>query len=431
MDLEQALRTVNTRLHLPGTSTATLAQQVRGLAAPAHLRIWPVDELDGGAVLRPADVLLALAVATRPRYEADVHDAHAQWALLRYLGVFDIDGRDIALSPAGRRIVGNQRRVFSEEMGIGFAVCLARRWSVIGTSTPGSVMVLDVDVLLDPAGGGAFLPAVTVGSRRPDYVLVNADAGQVRLALLECKGTKIRSYVPRQLAAASEQLADLRIDGVELPGLAVGSLLANDTVEYFAVQRQPDPTGSQGDSFPAHGDVLHPWTLEDLPAAASYWSDPFIVRAVDPFGSAAEARSRISAPREPGEVLAAPVLAASWGVLADLAGNDVAVRRWADAAERVVPRRPRPRDEFAAPDGSLIRGVSNIVTLPGGRLEVVLGVLDYIDDALSNGDSDDILRAQRTSAANRGRIQRAAEVDVSAGVIAHGDDGSVLLLRPG
>lgn len=57
-------------------------------------------------------------------------------------------------------------------------------------------------------------------------------------------------------------------------------------------------------------------------------------------------------------------------------------------------------------------------------------MLDYIDDALSNGDSDDILRAQRASAADRGRMQRAVNVDVSAGVIAHGDDGSVLLLRP-
>lgn len=429
MDLEQALRTVSTHLHLPGTSNAKLAQQVRGLAAPAHRDLWPVDELDGGAVLRPADVLLALAVATRPRYEADVHDAHAQWALLRYLGVFDIDGRDIALSPAGRRIVGNQRRVFSEEMGIGFAVCLARRWSVVETSTPGSVMVLDVDVLLDQASGGMSLPEVTVGSRRPDYVLVNAGAGQVRLALLECKGTKIRSYVPRQLASASEQLGDFRVGGVQLPGLAVGSLLANDTVEYFAVQRLPDSNGS-GSDRPAHGDVLHPWTLEDLPAETSYRSDPFVVRAVDPFDSAAEARTRTSALREPGEILTAPVLAASWGVLADLAGNDVAVRRWADAAERVVPRGPRPRDEFAAPDGSTIRGVSNIVTLPGGRLEVVLGVLDYVDDALTNGNSDDILRAQRASAADRLRMQRATEVDVSEGVIAHGDDGAVLLLRP-
>lgn len=262
MDLEQALRTVSTQLRLPGTSSATLAQQVRGLAAPGHRDIWPVDELDGGAVLRPADVLLALAVATRPHYEADVYDAHAQWGLLRYLGVFDIAGRDIALSPAGRRIVGNQRRVFSEEMGIGFAVCLARGWSAIGMPTPGAVMVLDVDVLLDPASGGMSLPEITVGSRRPDYVLVNAGAGQVRLALLECKGTKVRSYVPKQLATASEQLGDFRVGGVQVPGLAVGSLVANDTVEYFAVQRPPDPNGSGGDRVPLHDEVLRPWTLE-------------------------------------------------------------------------------------------------------------------------------------------------------------------------
>lgn len=210
-------------------------------------------------------------------------------------------------------------------------------------------------------------------------------------------------------------------------GLAVGSLLARDTVKYFAVQRLPDPTGTADDRSPSHGDGLHPSTLEDLPADRSA---PFVVRAVDTFRSAADVRSDTSNLREPGEVLAARGLAASWGVLADLAGNDGAVRRWADAAERVVPRGLRPRDEVAAPDGSIIRGVSNIVTLPGGRLEVVLGVLDYIDDALSTGDSDDILRAQRDSAADRGRMQRAVDIDVSAGVIAHGDDGSVPLLRP-
>ncbi|WP_146179844.1 hypothetical protein [Micromonospora sp. RP3T] len=72
------------------------------------LGVRDVPALDGQATVRPLDVLLRLAVATKPQYQTDLYEAHRHWSLLRYLGLFDAgsDGQ-LCLSSAGRRIVGS------------------------------------------------------------------------------------------------------------------------------------------------------------------------------------------------------------------------------------------------------------------------------------------------------------------------------------
>ena len=71
--------------------------------------------LDGGIVLRPVEVVHALSYATRPRYQDDLLDMYRLWALIRYVGLFDLAyapaGLTLRLSDAGQRITGNQRRV--------------------------------------------------------------------------------------------------------------------------------------------------------------------------------------------------------------------------------------------------------------------------------------------------------------------------------
>jgi hypothetical protein len=137
------------------------------------------------------------------------------------------------------------------------------------------------------------------------------------------------------------------------------------------------------------------------------------------------------------EGVGAATLAASWSNVADFGANDDAFERWVGPSRRRRARDVRrQRREFV--DGDLrIHGTSNVIALPGGQLEAVLGVLDYVDDALTSGGSADILRAQA-----RAKSQAAADLEArsqAAGlddnelqtesVTAIGPDGSVLVLR--
>jgi hypothetical protein len=139
----------------------------------------PATGLDSGISLHPVDVVHALSYATRPRYQDDLLDMYLLWALIRYIGLFEFAfepyGVTLMLSDAGRRITGNQRRVTSEEMGIGFGVLLANQWFTRTGAAGLPIGIVDVDAALDDRyifAGGARYPVRAVGQRRPDYLLV-------------------------------------------------------------------------------------------------------------------------------------------------------------------------------------------------------------------------------------------------------------------
>ncbi len=428
MDLTTALRTVQRPFLLPGRSDAKLVESVRSkIAAPDHRDVLDVSGLDGGAVIRGEDVLLNLATATRPRYQDDVYDVHAQWALLRYIGVFaERDGSDerIGLSEAGQRIVGNQRRVMSEDLGIGFATLLSGGWLVPGGDAgEPTVTVVDVDVLLDDGGGYEF-EVEQVGKRRPDYLLIGRDADSgVHLGLLECKGTKARSNAITQLASASEQLAGLLVDGGHPRGLAVSSMVGNRGIEYFAVQREfPSPADLMETPRPsiAFDDVRFP----DRGSLRAVVDQRVTVAPADPVGR------RVGLSRDGVAALAGPAIATSWATLAQLAGNEEAADRWSIASRRHPDGpRSRARQDHPGPRGTTIRGTAQTVTLPGGQLEMVLGVLDYVDDALSSGDPAAVWEAQRRAAADRRRSDSPEPGGDDDVVATHADSGAALLLR--
>ncbi|WFE56577.1 hypothetical protein [Micromonospora sp. WMMD712] len=133
MDLRRALDIVAQPWTYFGVSDAQLCADVQACITD-ELGVRDVPALDGEATVRPLDVLLRLAVATKPQYQTDLYEAHRHWSLLRYLGLFDADpDGQLCLSSAGRRIVGSQRRVTSEELGIGFAVHRRRNgWRRVG-----------------------------------------------------------------------------------------------------------------------------------------------------------------------------------------------------------------------------------------------------------------------------------------------------------
>lgn len=206
--------------------------------------------LDGEATVRPVDVLLRLAVATKPQYQTDLYEVHRHWSLLRYLGLFDadLDGQ-LCLSSAGRRIGGNQRRVTSEELGIGFAIHRAEEWMANRWPNSTIARIVDIDVAL--ASGFIRTGAVTSSivqrrRRRPDYLMIAESLGsgdRYRYAVVECKGTKGWTYGLKQMASACGQLRGVTVAGRQPPGLAVGTVLADHWVYCRALELAPRRPG--------------------------------------------------------------------------------------------------------------------------------------------------------------------------------------------
>ncbi|GAA0404022.1 hypothetical protein GCM10009541_54020 [Micromonospora gifhornensis] len=427
MDLRRALDIVAQPWTYFGVSDAQLCADVQAYADD-DLGVRDVPALDGEAAVRPLDVLLRLAVATKPQYQTDLYEAHRHWSLLRYLGLFDSDSDGyLCLSSAGRRIVGNQRRVTSEELGIGFAVHRAQEWMAArwpGATTTG---VIDIDVALSSGVirvGGVTSSVVQRGRRRPDYLLIAESPGsedRYHYAVVECKGTKGWRYGLDQLASACVQLRGVAVESRQPPGLAVGTVLADDWVYCRALELSPGRRGHHESA-----------------------TDP--VKLPEPFGDAAEVHVEreaferiVHVDMDEGAPLSAEDLVgagmqASWASLADFAGNDYAFRRWAPPVfranlDRDVRARPQ-RVERQTRGGLDVVGVRNLITLPGGELEVVFGLAAEVDEALADRDADRVIEAQRRVAGQRAQERDVASREPGDDVTAVSDDGAVLMLIP-
>lgn len=215
MDLHQALYAINAPVHVRGTADHTLARWVEqtvtaGGPTTSHSQakaIGPAAGLENGVHLRAIDALHRLALVTGPRFQDDLHDVYARWALHRYLGTFDHAWPDrLVLSDPARRVAGNQRRVMSEELGIAIGLEITAEWLRTRFGRRAPVLFVDIDTALTEGGvpfGGRLLRVHQIDTVRPDYVAVaNVGGGRYRLALVECKGSTSSTYARRQLVNA-------------------------------------------------------------------------------------------------------------------------------------------------------------------------------------------------------------------------------------
>jgi hypothetical protein len=339
---------------------------------PVGTGVHEVPLLDGQVAVRPLEVLHRLAVATRPRYDDDVLDAYAHWALIRYLGAFACSDGGLTLSDGGEAIRHNQRRVMSEDLGIGLALVLAATWIRDGGPASSSVLVADVDLLGDVAAQFGLLGP----GPRPDYILTAAApaAGMVRIGLLECKGTRTAGQVRSRLAGGCQQIAEpVNVSGV--PGLVVSGLFTGAAVKYCTLEVGE---GSGPRSLPAD----HPLVQE--------------------------------------------VQAASWVGLSMFAGNGAAEDRWirerdSDVAGMRRRRNPRVRVRRDSPVDGSVEGIANRIALPGGTADVLFGVDADVDNALTSDAEVEIL--QRQSAAAQRRTAGPQAIGESRGT-----DGSALII---
>ncbi|MFI6308425.1 hypothetical protein ACIBCH_41575 [Amycolatopsis thailandensis] len=375
MDLADALTVVDSPVRLHGRSDSDLVQRVIASPhlAPSAKRPRPAAQLHNGIDCRPLEALHLLSYATRPRYQDDVFDMYLQWGILRYLGFFQIADPDktpmsLELSPAGRRVTGNQRRITSEEMGIGFGVLLGIRWF---QATVGRVpiSVVDIDAALDDRyvfAAGTRLTVQERGAQRPDYLLIAHDPGihsRYRIRALECKGTKTNSYAFKQLAKATGQLSGIRVGNRVPAGLATAVVTSDNQVSYLAV----DPPDGEEQSY-------------EVSSRTMPRSDNFRIDSDRIDESAIE--------------LVNASVRASWATLADFGGNLEALDRWApEIMRRRLSRRARERHTFETPLGTA-RGITTTFEFEGHRLVLRLGLASGIDHQLSTGTVEDITGAQ-------------------------------------
>ncbi len=215
-------------------------------------------------------------------------------------------------------MAGAQRRVTSEELGVGFGVVLARRWFRHALCPGVPIGFIDVDVYVWGSGFG--------GSIRSDYLLIAPDAAKAdcyRVRLLECKGTQEEPVARSQMRKAVRQLGSPII--LPLPdGIAVSSVTYGDQVRCFAVETRGEGEASYQPDWEAK-DVR--WGTGELS-----WS------------------------AETGGFLAA-ALRKTWSRLADFGGNVEAYSIWSgprDEEDIAAQVGVRERNEFQTPYGRAI-----------------------------------------------------------------------------
>lgn len=411
MDLPTAIALMNTTLTLDGRSDVALANEVARIAqvnyptSPVKGAVTHAVGLGGAVQVRPIDAMLRLSRLTAPLIPSDVMSQYQHWGRLRYLGVFDRGGSgELRLSAAGKEVRANQRRVMSEELGVGFGALLAEHWCR-AQGFPGAIRFADVDQVLQGAYPG--ISARVAGGRQPDYLIQISSSQQrrgVSHRLLECKGTTSDRYAVSQLARAVTQLASLNVNGRTPMGIAISTVSAADAVTYLAV----DPGDEEMEWMPEQFSVLR---ARSEKSSASLFDDVLNADADELFSSAA---------------------AVSIGTLADYAGSDTAAE-WLPTrvSERLGRRNPSRRVEEN--ELGLFEGQELLFPAPGsaGLLRVFQGVSKGVLDGIRHQDIAEIEESQDRVAAKLlefGSRDYSASREIERSASAVSPEGAILSL---
>lgn len=239
MTIQDAIRLMAQTTKISMESDAALVGDITlrqaALAAAANPRQGVRQKLpliqavgvQGDLALRPISAMLELARGTALNDDPEVAAFARRWSTLRYLGVFANHGRNtkLRLNRGALQFIGpNQRRVLSEDLGIGFGIMVAKHWCRTRDPRVGPITVIDVDKALHR---GTVPNLLLAGSRQPDYLLSYPDPTNSSLTtyeLLETKGTVNATTARGQLARAATQLAGLTVSGSAMTGLAVATV---------------------------------------------------------------------------------------------------------------------------------------------------------------------------------------------------------------
>jgi len=386
MDIGTALQRMNSPVLMTGESHLGLVAKVqdeqrkqardrssKGRPSLPSKTLTPADGLSSGsATVRPIDALLRLSLVTALTVADDVYALYKHWGWLRYLGAFDhlSHPRRLTLDrQALEHVHANQRRVLSEDLGIGFGVLLAEKWCrASGALDP--IRTTDIDKVLRNSRQFPGLTPNQNSTRQPDYLMQFASASDpsaIESRLLETKGTANASNAISQLAYASTQIASLLLDGSPIQGVAISTISTVRGVKYLAI----DP--------PEKSD---PWIPEDEQVEKAKRNAPRFD----------ESEGILRADKN--ELLASATVTAN-ATLADFAGLDEVATKWLPDDRILRTRRPR-QIRSRSLRGSDYVGSEFSIAAPGigGRLTVFQGVTLEVEEALQTGDDTRVRGAQ-------------------------------------
>jgi len=337
---------------------------------PFKTPLTPAQGLNGVLTIRPIQALLELSRATGLLRDPAVSALTRGWSVLRYLGVF---GRvpasgHLCLDGEALLFIGaNQRRVLSEEIGIGFGIVAAKMWVRARNPQVGPIAAIDVDQALYDE----VVPALERnGRRQPDYLLAfpdESDPSVRNFELLETKGTVSSSNAEHQLARGTTQLAGLTVDANLLPGVVVSTVSNAAGIRLMAVD-------------PEERKVR--WSPSD-----------------DSLRSARHASRRRSRPTDKIDVAADELFASSTNVemasLAEFGGLSESARLW---RPHLLDWRGRRADSATVRENDLgaFIGEEMVLEAPGlERIRVFQGVARDVATALKGDDYRAVAETQR------------------------------------
>lgn len=413
MTLQDAIRMMGTASTISSESDGALVRSVDNaqaaeLSAHPKLPYKPVITaalgVHGDFEMRPIAAMLEIARGTVLNEDPDIAAFARRWSILRYLGIFarDAGTGKLHLDGAALRYVGgNQRRVLSEELGIGFGIIAGKRWCRKRMPTIGSITAIDVDKALKRGKVPNLRPE---GNRQPDYLLSYSDSrnpGVKIYDLLETKGTGSRAYAKKQLGRAVTQLAGLTLNHQEMTGIAVTTVSDERGIHVMAVDPEEPPVAWR----PTNAALV-----SSRAAKGPFPPDDF----------------KVDLPRE--EFLAAATNVGFAG-LAEFSGQRGVATRWfpdidSERKDKVDARVPR---ETAA--GSFV-GTEYVLMIPGAsdRLRVFQGVDKDVAEGLRALDVTAVLESQQAFARSHAGYSDISSESIgdTAAASAFTSDGSML-----
>lgn len=424
MTLQDAIRMMGTTVTISAESDAALITDVTqrqaahvatyekkhlatNLKLPHKSAITAAIGVQNDIELRPISAMLELARGTALNNDPEIAAFARRWSTLRYLGIFARNAQTgkLHLDGAALEFIGpNQRRVLSEDLGIGFGIVVAKRWCKARTPAVGPITAIDVDIAIHNGMVPKLRPE---GHRQPDYLLAYSDPmnpGAMVYDLLETKGTVSRSNAKQQLGRAVTQLAGLTIGGQGLTGIAVSTVSNSDGVFVMAVDPEEHPV-----TWRPTNEILERWrTTEVRPRKDDVKLD---VSAEEFFATATNVDN---------------------ASLAEFSGRHGAAKRWLPnfasargGEENAAVRRTTEAGTFL--------GVEYVIEVPGtpARVRLFHGVEEHVVDGLNALDANAVEGAQRAFADSQVRetsMSPAAMEGIDV-VSAVSSDGSMLEIR--
>ncbi|MBF4598067.1 hypothetical protein ITJ50_02905 [Curtobacterium sp. VKM Ac-2889] len=415
--LRQAIDTMGKRGIVRTQSDTSLAQTVADLqkkylmsdpTLPVKARVTPAAGLNDVLDARPITVMLELARGTALNVSDAVASFGRRWSALKYLGLFENNtpAGTLILSPSALAEVGaNQRRVISEELGIGFAAHAAKHWCQTRFPGVGAISIIDVDrTLLN----GSMPKLQRNGRRQPDYLLAFDDPtspGSRRFEVLEAKGTVSTATAKSQLGRAVTQLAGLTVNRQTMTGLAVSTVSTENGITLLAVDPEEFPV-----SWTPNKSGTDHWR-GDLPN----WSGEEPVVDFTP------------------EELAAKATNVDYASLAEFAGLSSATDDWLTRFSEGRHSEVMAETK-AGPGGTSFIGQEFVFQVGSEVVRMFQGVESDVADGLRSVDPIAVLQAQRKGRPSHVDVEDALKSgsgrDV-ASAVATSSDGAVLQLTVG